>query len=120
VPAARLCIYLLSALVVSLVALCALAAPVTPAYAETAHTAMEDAYVDSSLPTSNFGSSTLLSTDGTPRVTTYLKFNVSDTSVGCAPCIRRHWQRYGVRSQDCRRHELERVDDHGAECPGAR
>jgi parallel beta-helix repeat protein len=77
VPAARLCTYLLSALVVSFVSLGALAAAVTPAYAETTLTAIEDAYVDSSLPTSNFGSSTLLSTDGTPRVTTYLKFNVS-------------------------------------------
>jgi parallel beta-helix repeat protein len=57
--------------------LCALATPVTPAHAETALTAIEDAYVDVSLPTSNFGAATVLSTDGTPCVTTYLKFNVS-------------------------------------------
>jgi parallel beta-helix repeat protein len=62
---------------VSFVSLFALAATVAPAHAETALTAIEDAYVDASFPNSNFGSATLLNTDGTPRVTTYLKFNVS-------------------------------------------
>jgi parallel beta-helix repeat protein len=73
----RWCTYLLGAAVATAVSLCALAAPVTSAYAETALTAIEDAYVDASSPSSNFGSATLLNTDGTPRVTTYLKFNVS-------------------------------------------
>jgi parallel beta-helix repeat protein len=73
----RWCTYLLGAAVATAVLLCALAAPVTPAHAETALTAIEDAYVDASSPSSNFGSATLLNTDGTPRVTTYLKFNVS-------------------------------------------
>jgi parallel beta-helix repeat protein len=73
----RWCTYLLGAAVATAALLCALAAPVTPAHAETALTAIEDAHVDASSPTANFGSATLLSTDGTPRVTTYLKFNVS-------------------------------------------
>jgi parallel beta-helix repeat protein len=73
----RRCTHLLGAALASAVLLCALATPVTPAHAETALTAIEDAYVDPSLPTSNFGSATLLNTDGTPRVTTYLKFDVS-------------------------------------------
>jgi parallel beta-helix repeat protein len=73
----RWCTYPLGAAVATAVSLWALATPVTPAHAETALTAIEDAYVDVSLPTANFGSATVLSTDGTPRVTTYLKFNVS-------------------------------------------
>jgi parallel beta-helix repeat protein len=63
--------------VASVVLVCAFAVPVSSAVAETALTAIEDAHVDASLPTSNFGAATRLKTDGTPRVTIYLKFNVS-------------------------------------------
>ena len=39
-----------------------------------------DAYVDSSQPTTNFGTSTSLRVDGSPTVNSYLRFNVSGLS----------------------------------------
>jgi parallel beta-helix repeat protein len=58
------------------VAVLAFAAPATVAEAAT-FTPVADSYVDASNPTRNFGSATALKVDGSPVLTTYLKFNVS-------------------------------------------
>ena len=58
------------------VAVVAFAIPATAAQATT-FTAVADSYVDASNPTANFGNSTTLRVDGSPRLTTYLKFDVS-------------------------------------------
>jgi parallel beta-helix repeat protein len=74
--------------IVAALAVGALAAPATPAVSETTATAIEDAYVDASAPTSNFGSVTRLKTDGSPRITIYLKFDVSGYTAGSSAALR--------------------------------
>ena len=53
----------------------------SPAQAAGSFTPVADAYVDSSLATSNFGTATTLKTDGSPLTKIYMKFDLSGVDV---------------------------------------
>jgi len=74
------------ALIGCLIAL-ACAVPAASAQAAT-FPAVADSYVDASAPTANFGTATTLRVDGSPVVTTYLKFDVSGLPTPSSAALR--------------------------------
>jgi hypothetical protein len=62
---------------------------ITSAATSVTFTPVADAYVDSSSPTSNFGTSTQIRVDGSPTVRSYLRFSVSGLTTPVASAVLR-------------------------------
>jgi hypothetical protein len=79
----------------------------TPSTATVTLTPAADAYVDSTLPTSNFGTSVKLRTDGSPLVRSFLRFNVQ----GVAGTVTRATLRIFANTSNSAGYEIHGVAD---------
>ena len=81
--------YTFACLLAAALTLLAFGAPGLPAASTSAtFVAVADAYVDYSKPSNNFGTSTTLKVDGSPVVSTYLKFNLSGVGSPASAALR--------------------------------